>query len=82
MTEFFKNRVKTLHQNSHMLIHFTPKSLKVTLRKEKKIERGEQEQEDNRAVEKKRLAFLLIFMSSTLERKNVSFLQQKKYDQI
>jgi len=82
MTEFFKNRVKTLHQNSHMLVHFTPKSLKVTLRKEKKIERGEQEQEDNRAVEKKRLAFLLIFMSSTLERKNVSFLQQKKYDQI
>jgi len=65
-----------------MLVHFTPKSLKVTLRKEKKIERGEQEQEDNRAVEKKRLAFLLIFMSSTLERKNVSFLQQKKYDQI
>ena len=64
-----------------MLVHFTPKSLKVTLRKEKKIER-EQEQEDNRAVEKKRLAFLLIFMSSTLERKNVSFLQQKKYDQI
>lgn len=65
-----------------MLVHFTPKSLKVTLRKEKKIERGEQEQEDNRAVEKKRLAFLFIFMSSTLERKNVSFLQQKKYDQI
>jgi len=82
MTEFFKNRVKTLHQNSHMLVHFTPKSLKVTLRKEKKIERGEQEQEDNTVVEKKRLAFLLIFMSSTLERKNVSFLQQKKYDQI
>jgi len=52
----------------------TPKNLKVTPTKEKKIERGEQEQEDKRAVEKKRLTFLLIFIWLILDRKNVSFL--------
>ena len=54
-------------------MHFdltTPKGLKITLSDTNKIiiiERGEQEKEDKRVEKKIRLAFLLIFASSTLE---------------
>ena len=60
MTEFVKAVLK----------HFdftTPKGLKITPRDEKKIGREEQEREDKRVEEKKRLTFLLIFIPSTLE---------------
>ena len=51
-----------------MHFDFTPlKGLKITPSDEKNIERGEQEKEDKRVEEEKRLTFLLIFISSTLE---------------
>jgi len=54
-------------------VHFdftTPKGFKITPRGENKRERGGREKEDKKVVRGKRLKFLLIFIWSTLEKKN------------
>ena len=61
----YENRTNTLHQITHMPHFTTSKDLKIDPKKEK-IHREYQEKENKRG-EEKRVTFLLVFVSFTLE---------------